>query len=597
MSWLETLAIGAQIAEALGSAHDCGIIHRDIKPGNILIDPTGKPFVTDFGIAKVLSATTKLTVDGSRLGTPQYMSPERCKNKEITPASDIYSLGVLIYQAICGRLPYEANTPVELVAKIIGEDPVRITEYMPDIPESVDLLLAHMLDPNPKARPQSARTLLAMIERVRNGLPLTEGATSASKAIHNYRAQLERESNLRTPSLQPRTPAPKVPLMVRASRTWFQLSRIARLGLAGSLTLVVAGAVGVGAWQSARYLTPTTAFRAPQTDALAWSSDVAPFKVVNESQGVDIVRLALPGFSATRAVRSGEGGGAVLELLGQPGGAAAGQYAVARIDATTPGAELVLEPTPNGGENTLLLAANVGAYGAPGYLYSHRGRTVPVGAAPTVAGNATAAVPLGDGRWLNTHLQAGSWQLAVTAAPGHDAYMLPLPSGPVVSLASALDGSRAALVTGSDAKYVLWSIALAPGSTAIEIARGSKIVLAPEAFGDDATQLVAVVQEREGVPTMAMQISTADGQATAIAPALYAASVPGAQGTVIAAPDRAGNSQLWLAKGNDIAPVQLSFLGTGLADNFAVLDNGLLAAPVNGQAGVALVTLPSSSPQ
>src|SRR5690606_23012671 len=133
--------------------HDSGIIHRDIKPGNILIDRKGQAFVTDFGIAKVLTAETQLTVEGSRLGTPQYMSPERCTNGQVVPQSDLYSLGVLLFQMITGKLPYEATEPVEMLRKIVSEPPKRLRDYVPDVPADAERLVAYLLEKRPSDRP------------------------------------------------------------------------------------------------------------------------------------------------------------------------------------------------------------------------------------------------------------------------------------------------------------------------------------------------------------------------------------------------------------------------------------------------------------
>ncbi|MCC6488453.1 MAG: serine/threonine protein kinase [Candidatus Hydrogenedentes bacterium] len=108
LHWAQALDIAGQVSAALACAHDAHVIHRDIKPPNILITDRGKAYVTDFGIAKILTADDHLTLDGSRLGTPHYMSPERCKNGNLTGASDLYSLGVLLFQMLSGRLPYEA---------------------------------------------------------------------------------------------------------------------------------------------------------------------------------------------------------------------------------------------------------------------------------------------------------------------------------------------------------------------------------------------------------------------------------------------------------------------------------------------------------
>ena len=190
LPWETVFEVGEQVARALASAHEANIIHRDIKPGNVLVDKEWHAVVTDFGVAKVLTAETQLTVDGSRLGTPQYMSPERCLNKEITTSSDIYSLGVLMFQMIAGRLPYRAKDPIELLRKIVSTPPARLRDYMPDIPDDVERLVAHMIEKNPNDRPPSANDLAELIARVRAGKPLVEEDDGMGVAMDELRESL-----------------------------------------------------------------------------------------------------------------------------------------------------------------------------------------------------------------------------------------------------------------------------------------------------------------------------------------------------------------------------------------------------------------------
>jgi len=113
-----------QVAEALAEAHKVGLVHRDIKPSNIMIDSSNRVKVTDFGIAFITHAKTKLTKDGSIIGTPEYLSPEQCEGKTVDQRSDIYSLGVTLYELLSGKTPYEADTPVSMLMKIVkGEFP------------------------------------------------------------------------------------------------------------------------------------------------------------------------------------------------------------------------------------------------------------------------------------------------------------------------------------------------------------------------------------------------------------------------------------------------------------------------------------------
>lgn len=145
------LEITAQVASALAAAHGVGIVHRDIKPHNIMIDDAGRAKVMDFGIAKMhgeVAAT--LTEDGSVLGTPAYMSPEQCMGDKLDGRSDLYSLGVVLYQMLAGKLPYDGTTPGAVIQKILNEDPLPITDMRPELDSSVlaiiDRLLAKHVD-------------------------------------------------------------------------------------------------------------------------------------------------------------------------------------------------------------------------------------------------------------------------------------------------------------------------------------------------------------------------------------------------------------------------------------------------------------------
>ncbi len=127
----------SEIADALAYAHTRGVIHRDIKPDNILIDAdTGRAIVTDFGIARAIEAGTRLTITGNALGTPQYMSPEQAVGeRDVDGRSDIYSLGVVAYQMITGRLPFSGGNTMALLLKHVNERPLPIVDLRPDAPK------------------------------------------------------------------------------------------------------------------------------------------------------------------------------------------------------------------------------------------------------------------------------------------------------------------------------------------------------------------------------------------------------------------------------------------------------------------------------
>ena len=172
--------VALQIADALQAAHEKGVIHRDIKPQNVLVTRTGDVKVTDFGIARAASST--VTATSAVLGTAGYMSPEQAMGKPVRPQSDLYSLGVVLYEMLTGELPYSAENPVALSMKHVNEPPRSPREVNPEIPEALDVLTVKLLAKNPEDRYASAAELIDDLERVRSGLPPAVEKTEKTSA-------------------------------------------------------------------------------------------------------------------------------------------------------------------------------------------------------------------------------------------------------------------------------------------------------------------------------------------------------------------------------------------------------------------------------
>jgi serine/threonine-protein kinase len=168
----ETAAVGAQIADALGAAHERGVIHRDIKPQNVLVTASGNLKVTDFGIARAASAITS-SASGAILGTAGYISPEQAMGEPVGPASDLYSLGVILYEMLTGELPFAADNSIAVCMKHVNEPPRPPILLNSEIPEGMNALVLKLLAKHPADRYGSAMELLGDLERVRDGLPPT----------------------------------------------------------------------------------------------------------------------------------------------------------------------------------------------------------------------------------------------------------------------------------------------------------------------------------------------------------------------------------------------------------------------------------------
>ena len=163
-------AILHQVGAALGYAHKHGVVHRDVKAANVMVDSGGWAVVTDFGIAKVAEAHG-LTVTGATVGTPSYMSPEQCDAKELTGASDQYSLGIVAYEMLTGRLPFTAVSVMAIMYAHFNEPPPPITGIRPDVPAGLAAAVMRMLEKDPEKRWPSMEVAVAAI----GGAPLAPG--------------------------------------------------------------------------------------------------------------------------------------------------------------------------------------------------------------------------------------------------------------------------------------------------------------------------------------------------------------------------------------------------------------------------------------
>jgi serine/threonine protein kinase/tetratricopeptide (TPR) repeat protein len=169
----KTIFIAKQVCEGLAEAHRLGVVHRDLKPQNIMIDKDGNTRIMDFGIARSLK-TKGITAAGMMIGTPEYMSPEQVEGKEVDQRSDIYSLGVILYEMVTGRVPFEGDTPFTIGMKHKGEEPKDPKELNTQLPEDLNLVILRCLEKDKEKRYQSAGEVRAELTRIEKGIPTTE---------------------------------------------------------------------------------------------------------------------------------------------------------------------------------------------------------------------------------------------------------------------------------------------------------------------------------------------------------------------------------------------------------------------------------------
>jgi eukaryotic-like serine/threonine-protein kinase len=273
---------GYQVAEALSAAHAKGVVHRDIKPQNVLITASGGAKVGDFGIARAASAAGDAqTKTGAVMGTAGYMSPEQALGEPATPESDLYSLGVVLYEAVTGRLPFTADNPVAVSMKHVNEAPRPPRDLNPAVPDGMNAVIMKLLSKNPEDRYPDAEALAEDLWQVRSGLPVAAAAGTAVGA--DEARTVEAPTSRFAPAARRKAPA-----RAKRSRTPFVLAALLLLlGLAG-VGLALADGSGTGV-------------EVPRVEGLPRDDAVS--------------RLESEGFRTE--VRTGDGGGEAGTVTGQ----------------------------------------------------------------------------------------------------------------------------------------------------------------------------------------------------------------------------------------------------------------------------------------
>lgn len=568
LEWKAALAIARQIAAALACAHDSHVVHRDIKPPNILLDENHHAYVTDFGIAKILTLDDNLTVDGTRLGTPHYMAPERCKTGEVTASSDLYSLGVLMFQLLTGRLPYEASTQVEMVQRIVAGPAARVRQFVPDVPEDVERLVAWLMEPNPKHRPADGHMVVDAIDRVTAGKPLDEELRSTG-VIDEFRRSISKDAPVKTGA--DATPPP----------VWKRRGLV--LSAAG---ILVALAVVAGLLLPDR-AAPTSL---STEDATSWFANQPVAVFSDEGDRARMAALSLSGYSVA-GISASDGDGALV-LLEEQDGSRRAILSLAPEESKAEFIRIFETPSP-----VALLGAVATSYG-PFALMHYAGDATLAPAdgraygAVRVPATSMAAMHPFEAQWLGAitdgGMPSGLMRYAVAGAEILGEEVVPA-GGAILSAQFSPDGGTILFLRQEPGTRVLYT--LSTGGNPVEVYRGA-ISIGPGAMNEDNTAIL--VTDESGATPLLVAVAPSTRAATPYGPAWRGAwATPGS--VILTAPDKKGAVQLWSMEAEPTAPrTQLTFVDGGVSREFVLSRDGhwaMASAAASEQPAVVFVRL------
>jgi eukaryotic-like serine/threonine-protein kinase len=274
MSVEAAVGVTRQVLAAAKFAHSHGVIHRDFKPGNVLVDRDGRATVTDFGIAK--AGVSEITQTGSVMGTAQYLSPEQAQGLEVTGASDLYSIGVILYEALTGRVPFEADSAVAVALKQVSEVPRAPSELNPAVPKALDAVVLKSMAKDPANRFQTADEFDAALTEAERNPAVAPVETASFAPVPVATPETGEPAAAEPAAARPPPVAPRAEAEERKRRRWWRWAIVA---------VLIAGLVGLAVWALTRPAQVTVpSVTNQEVDSATATLEDAGFEVeVNES--------------------------------------------------------------------------------------------------------------------------------------------------------------------------------------------------------------------------------------------------------------------------------------------------------------------------